>query len=147
MSSKYPIVGSKNNKQSNVDRTSHLVGIAGEADFIKWASQQKFHVYKGFDGHTPADYILDNGTNLLRTEVKRIEAVQHSHNNYYYVTATGLHHKDFDYLFVSTPLSCYWIPQQDCPDQTISIKVVGDDYQRNIKSPGKYDKYKVEVKP
>ena len=138
-------MGSKNNQQPNTDRTSHLVGMSGDADFIKWCAFQRYHVYKGFDGHTPADYVVDTGNSLERVEVKRIEAIQHAHNNYYYVTATGLHSKEFDYLFVSTPMGCYWIPVSSCPDQTLSIKVVGDVYKKNVTRKGKYEKYRVEV--
>ena len=145
MSSKHPLMGKRNNKQPNIDRTSHLVGMTGDADFIKWCAFQRYQLYKGFDGHTPADYVVDTGSSLERVEVKRIESVQHAHNNHYYVTATGLHTKEFDYLFVSTPMGCYWIPVTDCPEQTISIKVVGDEYQRNITKKGKYEKYKVEI--
>ena len=145
MSSVYPLIGSRNNNQPNRDRTSHQVGVIGDGDFIRWCAFNNYQIYKGFDGHTPVDYIIDTGASLLKVEVKRIEAIQHTHDNYYYVTATGLKTREFDYLFVSTNRGCYFIPANNCPSHTLSIKVVGDEYQRNIQKPGKYDQYKVSM--
>lgn len=138
-------MGILNNAQPCIDRTSHLVGMVGDGDFIRWCAFNGYNMYKGFDGHTPCDYILDTGDSLLRVEVKRIEAVQHTNSNYYYITITNLKTRNFDYLFVSTKSGCYLIPASDCPEQTLSIKVVGDEYKRNIDKPGKYNKYKVEM--
>jgi len=145
MTSNYALMGTRNNTQPNYDSTSHFTGMVGDGDFIRWCAFNKYHLYKGFDGHAPVDYIVDTGNVLLRTEVKRIEAIQHTNQNYYYVTATGLKTKNFDYIFVSTNHGCYFIPSSDCPEQTLSIKVAGDDYKRNISRPGKYYKYKVEM--
>ena len=141
----FPLMGLRENIQPNLDRSSHHIGQIGDADFIRWAASQGWHIYKGFDGHSPVDYIADTGVGLLRVEVKRIQSVQHAHGNYYYVTVTALRKSTFDYLFVSTRHGCYWIPQENCPEQTVSIKVVGDEYERNILRPGKYDKYRVEM--
>jgi hypothetical protein len=145
MTSSIPLIGSKGNAQPNLSRESHLTGLIGDGDFVRWSAYMGYHVYKGLDGHTPSDYIVDDGNGLLRVEVKRIEAVQHAHNNHYYVTATKLDTDRFDYIFVSTEVGCYWIPSSDCPKATLSIKVTGDDYVRNIQRPGKYEKYKVEM--
>jgi len=137
-------MGTKSNAQTT-DRTSHFIGMIGEADLIRWAAHHGYHVYKGFDGHTPADYILDMDGELFRLEAKRIESVQHLHNNYYYVTVTHLRTDSFDYIFVSTEQGCYLIPSSECPKSTLSIKVEGDEYERNITRSGKYEKYKVEM--
>ena len=138
-------MGDRANEQPNSGRTSHLIGSVGDGHFIAWASVQGWHLYRGFDGHSPCDYIADDGVNLLRVEVKRIESVQHTHNNYYYVTITDYDPGFFDYIFVSTPRGWYWIPSNACPRKTLSIKVVGDVYDRNITRPGKYEPYRIET--
>jgi len=51
--------------------------------------------------------------------------------------------KRFDFLFVSTPSGDYWIPATDCPRTALSIKATGDDYERNIARPGKYERFKI----
>jgi hypothetical protein len=125
---------------------SHQKGMVGEGEFISFASKKGWHIYRGFDGHTPCDYIVDTGDDqgLLRVEVKRSESVQSTNNNYYYVMATKLDTSNFDYIFVSTDHGNYWIPSSECPTVTLSIKVHGDSYQRNITRPGKYERYRVE---
>lgn len=117
--------------------------MIGEARFIEWASQQGWDLYRGLDGHTPCDYIADTGEKLLRVEVKRMESEQSTQGNYYYVTATKLNRVNFDYLFASTPVGDFWIPADKCPQVTLSIKVTGGHYERNITAPGKYEVYRV----
>lgn len=132
-----------NPSKAKGDRRSHHVGMVGEGRFIAWASEQGWHLYRGLDGHTPCDFIVDTGERLMRVEVKRVEAVQASQRNYYYVTATKMDSKRYDALFISTPTGDYFIPAEDGPTQTISIKQVGGEYERNITAPGKYEAYRV----
>jgi len=131
-------------KGQNVDRQCHQTGMIGEGRFIAWASAQGWDLYRGLDGHTRCDYIVDRDGILARVEVKRMESEQRSERNYYYVTATKLDTSRFDYLFASTPVGDYFIPADDCPVNTLSIKVVGGEYDRNITAPGKYERYKVQ---
>lgn len=122
---------------------SHHKGMIGEGRFIAWAALQGWHLYRGVDGHTPCDYIVDTGERLLKVEVKFIASEQASQKNYYYLTCTKLETARFDYLFVATPNHAYWIPASDCPMRTLSLKVVGGHYERNITRPGKYEPYRV----
>jgi hypothetical protein len=135
-----------NNKQKgqNVDRQCHQTGMVGEGRFITWASAQGWDLYRGLDGHTRCDYIVDDGERMFRVEVKRMESEQRSEQNYYYVTATKLETSRFDYLFASTPVGDYFIPASVCPKSTLTIKVVGGEYQRNITAPGKWEQYRVQ---
>lgn len=132
-----------NQKGQNVDRQCHQTGMIGEGRFIAWASAQGWDLYRGLDGHTRCDYIVDDGERLFRAEIKRIESEQHTHRNYYYVTATKLDTSKFDFLFVSTPIGDFWIPAEECPKATLSIKVVGTEYMRNITNPGKYERFMI----
>ena len=131
-------------KGQNTDRQCHQTGLIGETRFIQWASEQGWQIYRGLDGHTPCDYIVDTGSDLIRVEVKRMESEQHTEKNYYYVTATKLNVDRFDYLFASTPVGDYWIPADVCPKATLSIKVFGGEYKRNITNPGKWEPYRVQ---
>lgn len=126
-----------------MNRGSHHVGMVGEGHFIAFASGRGWDVFRGLDGHTACDYIVDTHERLIRVEVKRIEAVQKSDKGYYYCTVTKLDTDRFDYLFVSTPQGNYWIPAEKCPKNTLSLKQEGEKYQRNITRPGKYEVYRV----
>ena len=123
--------------------TTFRTGIVGDAAFIQYAAQQGWEIYKGFAGHEPCDYIVDTGDKTLKVEVKRLESVQKSDRNYYYCCLTKFDSKKFDYMYVSTPNGDYWIPAEECPKNTLSIKQVGDEYDRNISAPGKYEVYRV----
>ena len=131
-------------EELRLNHQTHHDGMLGEAHFIAFASRRGWEVYRGMDGHTRCDYVVDVGGRLLRVEVKWIAAEQHSHKNYWYVTATKFKTSKFDYLFAATPYGCYWIPKEVCPKQTLSIKVPGAPYQRKISRPGKYEVYRVE---
>lgn len=122
---------------------SHSVGMVGEGRFIAWASAQGWHLYRGLDGHTPCDFVIDTGSEIVRVEVKRVEAVQESDRAYYYCAITKLDTDRFDYLYVSTPQGDYWIPAKDCPASTLSIKQLGT-YSRSITRPGKYEVFRVQ---
>ena len=118
-------------RKGDGSRLSHHKGIVGEGRFICWAASKGWHIYKGFDGHAPVDFIADNGTELVRVEVKRVQSVQEDERGRRYVTTTRMN-KCFDYVFLSTPTGDYWIPAADCGQQTISIRVDG---------PSSRDKY------
>lgn len=120
-------------------------GVIGEADFLKYAASRGWSTFKGFHGHEPYDYILDDGDMLHRVEVKRIESLQFTQKNYYYMTVTKFDAKRFDFMFISTPQGCYMIPSSECPKDTLSIKQQGarSDYERNITAPGKYEVWRV----
>ncbi len=120
--------------------------MIGDSDFLAFAAGHGWHVYKGFNGHEPCDYVVDTGTEVLKVEVKRIESLQQSERNYYYCLVTKYDYKKFDYMFVSTPTGSYWIPASECPRDTLSIKQVGGEYQRNITRPGKYEVHRVGIK-
>lgn len=122
---------------------SFQVGMTGDAAFIRYAARQGWTIYKGFNGHEPCDYVVDDGDRLVRVEVKRIESVQQSQRNFYYVLVTKYEAKRFDYMFVSTPSGDYYIPASECPKDTLSIKQVGGKYARNITRPGKYEVFRV----
>lgn len=134
-------VSSGANTQPHSGRASHHIGMVGEGRFISWASSQGWHIYRGLDGHTPCDFVVDNGERLLRVEVKRLQTVQRTHNNYYYITATKLNSNNFDFIFVSTPEVDYWIPAEECPFKTLSIKQHGSEYKRSINAEGKYERF------
>jgi len=136
--------GSSKQKGQNTDRQCHQTGMVGEGKFIAWASTQGWDLYRGLDGHTRCDYIVDDGEKLFKVEIKRMESEQKTHRNYYYVTATKLDTSKFDFLFASTPVGDYFIPADKCPSKTLSIKVVGGEYERNITAKGKYEEYRVE---
>jgi len=133
-----------NQKGQNQDRQCHQTGMIGEGRFIAWASAQGWDLYRGLDGHTRFDYVVDMNGELKRVEIKRMESEQRSERNYYYVTATKLDTSKFDYLFASTPVGDYFIPADVCPRSTLTIKVVGGEYERNITNPGKWERYKVQ---
>lgn len=144
--SEIPVVGTRLNDQPyKGSRGSHHVGMVGEGRFIAWAAEQGWHLYRGLDGHTPCDFVVDTGSEMLRVEVKRCETPLRSQDNYYYHTLTKMDSAQFDYLFVSTPHGDYWIPSSSCGRTAVSIKVVGEeaDYVRNITRPGKYHPYKI----
>lgn len=122
------------------------VGMFGDGSFIQYASSQGWQIYKGFNGHEPVDYVVDIGDQLIKVEVKRLESVQVSANNYYYCCVTKFDSKRFDYMFVSTPEADYFIPASACPKDTLSIKQIGDTYQRSITRPGKYEVFRVSCK-
>ena len=126
---------------------SHSVGMVGEGEFIAWASNQGWHLYRGMDGHTPCDFVADTGHGLVRVEVKRCETPLLSDKNYYYHMLTKLCTDRFDRLFVSTPHGAYWIPAAEVPGTALNIKVVGPEemYVRNITKPGKWHDYRVEL--
>ena len=138
--------GSKQ-KGQNTDRSCHLTGLIGEARFIEFASTRGWELYRGFDGHCRCDYVVDDQGvmtgGLFRVEVKRVESEQSTKGNYYYTTVTKLRTSRFDFLFVSTLAGDYLIPSSDCPKNTVSIKVVGGEYKRNITAPVKYEVYRV----
>lgn len=127
-------------------KATHHDGLRGEGHFVVFASSKGWDVYRGLDGHTPYDFIVDDGERLLRVEVKWIGSVQHGHGNHYYCTATKLNRSNYDYLYVATPHGHYWIPAEACPKDTLSLKVQGteDMYERNISNPGKYEAYRVQ---
>jgi len=85
-------------KGQNQDRQCHQTGMIGEGRFIAWASAQGWDLYRGLDGHTRFDYVVDMNGELKRVEIKRMESEQRSERNYYYVTATKLDTSKFDYL-------------------------------------------------
>ena len=120
-----------------------MTGMIGDADFIRFAASNDWTIYKGFEGHEPVDYIAEIDKELVRVEVKRVEAVQLTQRNYYYTTVTKFNRKKFDYMFVSTPQGLYWIPASACPKDTLAIKHVGEHYDRNITRAGKYEVYRV----
>ena len=139
-------MSSANKAKGTGAEDSFSVGMTGDAAFISYAARNGWHIYKGFNGHEPCDYVVDTGTGLLKVEVKRVESLQKSDRNYYYCLITKFDSKRFDYLFVSTPTGDYWIPASDCPKDTLSIKQVGGEYQRNINKPGKYEVFRVGSK-
>jgi hypothetical protein len=128
-----------------MDKTSFQKGMIGDADFIKFAAKKNWNIYKGFNGHEPVDYIVDDGNKLLKVEVKRIQSTQITARNHYYCTVTKFDAKNFDYMFISTPQGCYFIPADDCPKDTLSIKMFmpEDHYDRKITKPGKYEVHRV----
>jgi hypothetical protein len=119
------------------------MGLEGEGRFITYAATMGWHVFKGMSGHEPFDYVIQMDGDLHRVEVKRISSVQKTQRNYYYVTATKMDSKNFDWLFVATDDGDYFIPASECPTQTLSIKQVGGEYERNITAPGKYEVFRV----
>lgn len=131
-----------NKAKGSTDSSFHK-GMVGDAAFITFAASQSWNIYKGFNGHEPIDYVVDTGDALLKVEVKRLESVQISANNYYYCVVTKFDSKRFDFMFVSTPEADYWIPASECPKDTLSIKQIGDEYQRSITRPGKYEVFRV----
>lgn len=118
---------------------THTDGLRGEAAFLDFAARQRWSIFRGLDGHEPYDYIVDIGGTLIRVEVKWIGAQQLADSGYYYVTATKLDARRFDYLFVATPFAQYWIPAAECPKQTLCIKVPDG------KRIGKYEVFRVEA--
>lgn len=127
---------------------SFCKGMTGDADFISYAASMGWSIYKGFNGHEPVDYVVETEKGLVKVEVKRVESTQITDNNHYYVTVTKFNSKKFDYMFVSTPQGCYFIPASQCPKDTLSIKLFMDPeyYDRKITKPGKYEVYRVVSK-
>lgn len=57
--------------------------MVGEGRFIQFAARQGWDIYRGLDGHTVYDFIVDAHPGIHRVEVKRIESVQVSDKGYY----------------------------------------------------------------
>jgi hypothetical protein len=116
--------------------------MVGEGHFITYAARQGWDVYRGLDGHTAYDFIVDTPDGLRRVEVKRVDSVTVSERGHVYNTVTKLRWTDYDLLYVSTPTGDYLIPASVAPATTLAITVPGRSTRRT--KPGKWEAFRVE---
>lgn len=113
-------------------------GLIGEGHFIAWAASQSWGVYKALDASAPYDFIVDTGESLLRVEVKRAETL--SKTGYYYADPKLDTRADrFDFIFISTPEACWWIPRVSCSTWQLALKPGLGSRRAN-----KYDEFRVK---